>query len=73
MESFFIKSQKGLIDPEKLPTEGGHSPKTSEYSRIITDIFREDSLIFTGLNGINSSELTGTFTDVTAVGRSLIM
>ncbi|KAI4798395.1 hypothetical protein KUCAC02_022081 [Chaenocephalus aceratus] len=40
------------------PTGGGPAPKTSPYSDIIIAIFGEDSPSFTGLSGIDSSELS---------------
>ncbi|KAJ4920576.1 hypothetical protein JOQ06_016408, partial [Pogonophryne albipinna] len=62
------------------PTGGGPAPKTSPYSDIIIAIFGEDSPNFTGLSGIDSSELSTSTceevdADVSAVtisGKSLI-
>lgn len=40
------------------PTGGGPLPKTSPYSTIIIELFGEDSPTFTGLNGIDSTEMS---------------
>lgn len=52
------------------PTGGGPAPKISPYSTIIIELFGEDSPAFTGLNGIDSSEMSAAAVDVCESDRS---